>query len=505
MTRFKKGVATIFIGLILVSGGAAALAPRPAYGQFGGIVLDPTNLIQNTISAVANAKTLLNPIFYRIAQAAIQSMVRSTVKWINNGFDGSPAFATDLKATLLDAADVEAENFIGQLTDNLSINSPFKDEVAQNILAAYYLSTSKDGFFLQNPYTLNQVSPDDRAFLRGDFSKGGFRAWLATTQNPQNNHFGLDILARQAFNSRKAAVTGQIHEELGWGNGFLSWRKCDLKGANIVDNTKKETIPILGADGKPTGKTTEITGVLNLSEKKTCQSSHIETPGSVISSQLNKSLGLGADSLIQADSFDEIVNALLSQLINQVMGKGGLRGVSQPSAASGGRSYFDQPSSTTGSAGVSVVSSFTQILDQQSSQLQTYLTNWQSINAAALAAKSAVEASSCIPSKESVVSSQIQPVLTQAATVSGSVPSLIAELDRIRSTALDVVSSDTTEQLNALQQANADYQTVISSTAFPSLTDMTTATEQAQDTGSASPASWLTQMNQLAQQARCGT
>jgi hypothetical protein len=484
MMRFKRGIAAVFIGLVLMGGGAS-LAPRPAYALFGigDIVIDPTNLIQNTISAVANAKTLLNPIFYRIAQAAIQSLTRSTVNWINNGFHGSPAFATDLKSTLLNAADAEAGRFIGQLTDNLSINSPFKDEVAQNLLAAYYLSTSKDGFFIQNPYTLSQVSPDDRAFLRGDFSKGGFRAWLATSLNEQNNHFGLEDLAQRAFNNKVAAVQGQIHEELGWGNGFLSFRKCDKK-ADVNDDS------------------------LNLSEASDgCLSSHIETPGSVIASQLNKSLGLGADSLVQADSFDEIVNALISQLMNQVLGAGGLRGVSKGSSSTGGRSYFDQPSTVTSSAsaGVSVVSSFTQILDQQVSQLQTYASNWQAINAAALAAKTALASSTCTPNADSVIASQVTPVLTQAATVIGSVPSIITELERIRSSALDVVTSDTTEQLTALQQANADYQNILSTQNFPSLSDMNDATEQAQDTGTANPSSLLTQMSQLAAQAKCST
>ncbi len=500
MSSLRKPVALFLCGLI-VAGGAVGLAPRPAHAQLFGasLVLDPVNLVQNTISAVANAKTLLNPIFYRIAQAAIQSMVRSTVNWINNGFEGSPAFATDLKYTLLDAADREAERFVRQIGSDLSISSPFQNRIAQNVLAAYYLSTSRDGFALANPYTLNRVSEDDAAFLRGDFTKGGFSAWFAATLNLPNTPRGFNELARSAFYDRVADVKGQIHEEVGWGDGFLSWRKCDKEGTKLVDNSKTSTITTL--DGKQ-----EQLKTLNLQEKKTCLESHIETPGSIISSAGAKALGLGADSLIQADSFDEIVNALLGQLMNQVLGGGGgLRGVSRPSAARGGGTYFDQQTSTTASAGVSVVSSFTQILDEQATQIQIYLRNWQTISAAAVAAKAALEASTCTANKDSIISTQIEPVITRAATIAGSIPSVLSEIERIRSSALSVVTDDTTEQLTVLQQANADYQNLLSNTAFPSVSDMTYAIEQSQDTGNETPASLLTELNRIAAQARCST
>jgi hypothetical protein len=488
MTRHS--LALVLFAILLVS---PLTLPQRAHAQIPVTVttdVSPTSLFQlaqQTISAVESSKNLLNPIFYRIAQAAIQSMVRSTVNWINNGFQGSPAFATDLKGTLLDAADREAEGFVRSITANTGITSPFQNRIAQNVLAAYYLSTSRDAFYLSNPYTLNRVTRDDAAFLRGDFSQGGFSAWFAETLNLPNSERGFNELARSAFYSRIDGVKGQIHEELGWGNGIFSWRKCD----------KSETY--LGvADKQQQGYG------LNLAEKKTCLESHIETPGTVIAGTLNKHLGLGADSLIQADSFDEIVNALLSQLINQVIGGGGLRSVSRASGSTG-RAYFDQPSSVTASAGVSVVGSFTQILDEQASELQSYVRNWQTINTAALTARSALQQSTCVPGAASIITNEVEPVISKAAQVAGSVPTTIAEVERIRQVALGTVTNDTTSQLAALQQANADYQNLISATSFPSLSDFSYAQEQSQDTGSASPASLVTKMNQLASRARCGT
>ena len=64
------------------------------------------------------------------------------------------------------------------------------------------------------------------------------------------------------------------------------------------------------------------------------------TPGSVISSSLNKALGSGQDSLVQASMLDEIIGALAGKLVNQVLSSSGLSGVSQPQ--NGQPSYLSQ-------------------------------------------------------------------------------------------------------------------------------------------------------------------
>lgn len=503
MTSQRKILASVFISFTLVAG-SALLAPQAAHAQFGGIVLDPTNLVQNTITATNAGKNLLNPIFYRIAQSAIQSMVKSTVSWINSGFQGSPAYATDLGATLQDAADVEAEGFIRQMQSQLSINTPFQD-IAQNVLQNYYLSTSRDSFFLKNPYTLNQFSPDDKAFLNGGFEKGGFPAYLSSVLTCQNNPICAQNSAENELNSRIASVQGKLHEELGWGNGIFSYRKCDLSSNVAQDNSSTTMIPVLDANGKPTGQTTVgAVGATNLAAHNTCLSSHIETPGSVIAGQLNHSLGLGADSLIQADSFDEIVNALLGQLLNNVMGNTGLGGLSRSSIATGGRTYFEQPTANT-SAGVSVLSSFLQILDGQTTQLQSYVTNWQTISGAAVSAKAALQQSTCVSDAASIIASQVQPVITQGATAIGSAPTALTTIETIRTEVLNASALSAAQQTAVLQQASAEYQNLLSSNSLPAISDFNYAAEQSVDTGSDSPSSLLTQMNQLTTQARCGT
>src|SRR3990167_8626588 len=58
-----------------------------------------------------------------IVKKLIESMVNSTVSWINNGFEGNPAYVTNPKQYFTDIADGVAIEFIGGTGDALGIGS----------------------------------------------------------------------------------------------------------------------------------------------------------------------------------------------------------------------------------------------------------------------------------------------------------------------------------------------------------------------------------------------
>jgi hypothetical protein len=247
---------------------------------------------------------------------------------------------------------------------------------------------------------------------------------------------------------------------------------------------------------------------VNLNQHSTCLGALIQTPGAVIASTLNKKLGLGDDSLVNAKEFDEIVNALLGQLLNNVLGNTGLGGLSRGSAATGGKAYFDQPSSTSSaSTGAGLIGSFTSVLDQQTTALQTYQTEWQKISDAATAAKGALSASTCLQQAQvdAYMDAQVTPTITQAATQIGKASTALTALDAIRTQALNAAALPVDQQANVLSQTSATYQDLLSSNKLPTPDEFTNAQAQSTDTGSATPASLLTQMNQLASQAKCST
>ncbi|MEK7079776.1 MAG: hypothetical protein AAB901_00620 [Patescibacteria group bacterium] len=350
-----KRLLTLVLLVAIVAPGAAALAPRPAHAVFGigDIVLDPTNLIQTTATAIASVglntkEFVLDPIAWIVAKAAIASLTKSTVNWINSGFQGSPAFVTDLRANLLKVSDAVAGQFFDELAGNI-INSPYGDEIATAVRTGYYLSTGGQ-FYVQNPFTLDQYSSDPTAFLNGDFSQGGFSAFFSTIVNQQNNPYGAYQLAAGELDRRLATAGTRRVTELNWGQGFMGFRDCtdDIDGSDAVA----------------------------LAETDTCLQETIKTPGTVIAARLNQSLGASQDSLVTADEIDEVLGALFTQLTTKVLGSGGLIGVSAPSSG-GGRPYIDQAATKQSTTGSSQQSTVTE------AQLLGYQANWQKISTVA--------------------------------------------------------------------------------------------------------------------------
>jgi hypothetical protein len=108
------------------------------------------NARTNAVSAVANTanaanttsllvkETMLDGIGWAIAKQMVSSMTKSLLNWINSGFEGSPAFITDLNGFLLDALDTAAGEYIKSLGGiGEFICSPFKLDVQAALTISY--------------------------------------------------------------------------------------------------------------------------------------------------------------------------------------------------------------------------------------------------------------------------------------------------------------------------------------------------------------------------------
>ena len=571
-------------------------APTQTHAQTGAqLVYDPLNHVVNAITSLATGDSkikqyVLDPLAYSVAHAVLQSVVNSTVRWINSGFNGSPAFATNLTQSLLQVGDAAANTFIRQLVSNSAIRSPFQTQIASAVGTNYRQSTSANGFFTQNPFTLGRFSPNPTAFLAGNFNQGGFDAWFSANDNPANNPYGAYQIAMNAVNGQVLQAQGLLQSEFLANSGFLSYRgNCqttttgqsmagtaaspaaaaavgttattDILGGTSgggIAPTAITPITSVGANpangltlgaaaaasvgvsvtAPPTAVTanvpTAVTGITpitsvganpsaslaaSLSPSSGCQSQNIITPGSVIANSLYKSLGSGVDSLVSAQQFGEIVNALLGQLVNHVLGPGGLFGLSQPSAATGGVAYFNQttppPSSSSGGGTISpsITISFTQIVAGQVTALQTFQTEENAIAAAAQSAKAALQSSTCSPNAQALIATTVQPVIDQTTTALSSAAASITALNKIQTELpAATAASATTAQV---QLASDDYACFLStgtvtvndvcpqtsSTGQVTNAEITQATVASTNSGTAIPPSTITQMNQIAQAA----
>ncbi|MEK7227527.1 MAG: hypothetical protein AAB641_01385 [Patescibacteria group bacterium] len=220
-----------------------------------------------------------------IAKKFIERMVDSTVKWINNGFEGNPGYVTDPKQYFSDIADGVAGDFIAG-SDLNYLCSPFQTQVRLALLKSY-------NELLPFQCTLTGVVKNIEGFY-DDFSQGGWDGWFAMTQNNVNNPYGAYLEAKIELDSRLAEKLGIESQKLDWGKGFLSWQDC----------IEWEILPGPTQDGQPL--------------KGQClKRGPIKTPGSIIESQLENTLGTGLRQLELADEFDELIGALLGQLLEK--------------------------------------------------------------------------------------------------------------------------------------------------------------------------------------------
>lgn len=267
--------------------------------------------VESTVSAVSNvtsaaADTLgiskeftLDSIAYWLAKKALKMVLKSTVNWINSGFQGSPAFIGDLEQFLIDSADEIFGEFIND-SDLAFLCSPFQLDIKIALALSY-----KPELRQEVQCTLSDVVTNVENFLAGDFTQGGLAGLFEVTQNPSNNFFGAQANAKIALRGRLQDGKEREIYQLNWGKGFISSEKCLIVGSG--------------------------------------EECTIDMPGETIAQALNFQLSVPGRELIAADEINEIVSALFSQLAFQAL-KGGMSLLSSSggSGGGGGPSYLDK-------------------------------------------------------------------------------------------------------------------------------------------------------------------
>jgi hypothetical protein len=217
----------------------------------GGIVVDLTNLVQNTITAIASLglqvkEYILDAIGWALSKSIVANMVADTVRWINKGIDNpyggkDPVFVQELDKFLRNVGDQHAAGFLGKLGDDewSYLCSPFKLDI-QTALAQEYNETIREG----KPAGQAPAGPDSsqscdldkvenlEEFIGGDFSAGGWDDWFEVTGNTSKyTQYGQYMAARQNMLSQIRAGQEQEQKVLDWGNGFQSIKKCKSDSA----------------------------------------------------------------------------------------------------------------------------------------------------------------------------------------------------------------------------------------------------------------------------------
>lgn len=240
-----------------------------------------------------------------LKESLIQNLTGSIVDWINNDFEGGPAFVTDPAGFFVNIADETAGNFIETQLGPIGalLCSPFDLNLRLNL----WLSTgaSRKQYLGCRLTDIQQNAYE--AFTSGGFiANGGWRTFNAITSDPRNNQYGAFIYASDALNTEFIKKANEKLRELSYGRGFLSFKKC----AEWSEGPNEGT----GEGGE-----------------KRCLRYKVETPGSLINNQLNNVFGSELRKFEYADEINEVFEALVNYGLRQVFTKdgGGLLGASK--------------------------------------------------------------------------------------------------------------------------------------------------------------------------------
>ncbi len=285
--------------------------PRISSAQVATI--DAANVAQTTVSAAANTTSagsnymiqvkefILDNIAWNLAKMVLREITTSTVTWINSGFEGNPGFISDPASFFKNVGDELLGQMISDQKNLAFLCSPFSLDLKLQ-LAFKYSPFQKRIACTLTDVIRNTTGAIENAsingFTAGDFSQGGWPAFVSMTTEPQNNLYGAYVQADFELSARIANMQKLKSDELNQGRGFLSWKKCKTEPNSDPDFV-----------GPP---------------QQTCE---IQTPGSVIANVLDANATGPMQDLHIADEINEIVGALFSQLVTKTLTVG-LRGLS---------------------------------------------------------------------------------------------------------------------------------------------------------------------------------
>lgn len=296
--KHKKIFSYFFIIPIVISLAFSGLAASAQTVDDATIPVPTSNVNQDkkfvglTVMGHSIPGTGWNSIYNLAMKTLLAHITDSIVTWINSGFEGSPSFVTDPQNFLLGVGDEIVGEFING-TEWGWLCDPYK----LNVRIA--LSLGIGNFRRQKKCTLTGIINNFENFYNGTFRDGGWKAWFHITTNPNEAPLSGFLSVEAELHKRMRQNEDMELKKLDWGRGFFSWRTCE--------KYKEEPDPFAST---------------NNSLNECAKWSSIKTPGTVIESQLEHTLGTSLRQMELADDIDKIVGALVSQLVTTVLQKG---------------------------------------------------------------------------------------------------------------------------------------------------------------------------------------
>lgn len=266
---------------------------------------------------------LLAGLAKKAALILVQKITDSIVDWINSGFQGQPAFVSDPGKFLLDTADQTVGDMILNNKDLNFLCAPFQAQVKIALGIEY-----GTGRFARNiGCTLTNVIDNvgnaiDSAsvIINGKkVSSNSWENWLEVTQKPQNTPLGAFIIAKAELDSQIKFNKESKTLELAWGQGALSFNKCDkvTYAADGKTEIGRESVSGSASNIDTTSKDPD--------EYIKVENCITKTPGSTITQMLGfkatSDARMNEIMAATADGIDSIIGALMNSAIDAAIEK----------------------------------------------------------------------------------------------------------------------------------------------------------------------------------------
>ncbi|MEK7530682.1 MAG: hypothetical protein AAB573_02345, partial [Patescibacteria group bacterium] len=287
------------------------------------IIDGKTTTIKEAQETLVTKECIADPLVQRIKQQLIAMITKSMLDWINNGFEGGPAFVQNLRQFLRGTTEAVLYDFVNNQLSGIC--SPFQNDVKTVLISQYQFQDS-----FQKRIQCTSEATDASSGGGGNQNDNGPNANLAeggvgnqfnlekfwnSTFNPQNTPQGAfrEADAEQRLQERSKAA--EELEKLRYGDGFRSQETCETDAG--------------------------------LPEGASCVNGKVVLPGALIRDQASSKVDAGFQQLLTADEISEIIDSLMAGLLDVAFqGIDGLLGLSDDGGGSGGGarrgSYLDQ-------------------------------------------------------------------------------------------------------------------------------------------------------------------
>ena len=268
---------------------------------------------RSTASLDAN-DTCLKNIGRLVIKMLLQKLTLSTVNWINSGFDGQPAYVQDPGRFFEDIAKNEILQF-GLEIDNPEL-FPFGKIWMQNQARAFNNKFTDNARYSLDEMIRSTTPQFSAISFQEDFSQGGWGAWSAMTQYPQNNPLGFQLMASDELQRRlegtQQSVAQNVRDALQEADGFLGDQRC------IEAETGKVNLNIT--------RSQYDAALREKPPRRLCSSWEYVTPGQLIAQAATSTIKYPENNLLKAedlnDAFAAVADALLQHYTNKWMTEG---------------------------------------------------------------------------------------------------------------------------------------------------------------------------------------